>query len=202
MKKFSLFCLSLLLTACGPSIKTERVSLAEGDERGLSITDEWVLTDTKTAVTEIMEKMEKHRAFNNWLSNFGKRPKVFIAEIQNDTSEAYFPIDDFNDEMLDRISEAGDFILIDNNAREKILKEVQYQNDGMVRTADIKRIGRQSGADVLIFGAIRMNPKTLGGQSLKEYTVNVRITDIETAEEIARVRTSMSKYSKRSGSAW
>ena len=204
MKKhllFLVFAASLTLSGCA-SFKAERLSTAEGDEKAMEITDEWLLTDTENTVKDTLKQLDNHRGFQRFLNNLGHRPKLFIAEVQNETSEAYFPIDDLNDEFLNEISASGDFILIDAAARDKILKEIQYQNDGMVKASDIKKVGKATGAEVLVFGTVRMNPKTRNGKTIKEYTVNLRITDIESGEEVARVRSKTSKYSKRGGFGW
>lgn len=192
---------TLALQGCA-SFKAERLSTAEGDEKAMEITDEWLLTDTQNTVGEIMKKMDNNRGFRSYLNELGHRPKLFIAEVQNETSEAYFPIDDMNDELLTQMSETGEFRLIDAAARDRILKEIQYQNEGMVKQSDIQKIGKQTGAELLIFGAVRMNPKTFKGKTIKEYTVNMRFTDITSGEEVARMRTTVSKYSKRSGLGW
>ncbi|MBR4126105.1 MAG: hypothetical protein IKR09_00835 [Alphaproteobacteria bacterium] len=204
MKKslFSLaFATVFALTGCA-DFKAERLSTAEGDEKAMSITDEWLLTDTENTIKDVLKQLDNHRGFQRFLNKLGHTPKLFIAEVQNETSEAYFPIDDMNDEFLNEVSASGDFILIDAKARDKILKEIQYQNDGMVKASDVKKVGRATGAEVMIFGAVRMNPKTLKGKTIKEYTVNLRITDIESGEEVARVRSKTSKYSKRGGFGW
>ncbi len=199
---FALMVATLVLTQGCSSFKAERLSVAEGDAKAMSITDEWLVTDTEMAVAEVIKQFDNHRGLQRFLGQLGHSPRLFIAEVQNDTSEAYFPIDDLNDELLNEFSASGDYVLIDAQARERILKELQYQNDGMVKASDIKKVGQTTGAEVLIFGAIRMNPKTLDGKTIKEYTVNLRITDIESGVEIARVRTKTSKYSKRSGFGW
>ena len=72
----------------------------------------------------------------------------------------------------------------------------------MVRPEDIKKIGRASGADLIIFGNIRMKPETLSGKTIKDYSINIRMTDIESGEEVMRTRYKISKYSKRSGMSW
>lgn len=192
---------TLTLQGCA-SFKAERLSTAEGDEKAMEITDEWLLTDTQNTVAGIMQKMDTNRGFRAYMNELGHRPKLFIAEVQNETSEAYFPVDDLNDELLTQMSETGEFRLIDAAARNRILKEIQYQNEGMVKPSDIQKIGKQTGAELLIFGAIRMNPKTFKGKTIKEYTVNIRFTDITSGEEVARMRSTVSKYSKRSGLGW
>ena len=51
---------TLALQGCA-SFKAERLSTAEGDEKAMEITDEWLLTDTQNTVGEIMKKMEISR---------------------------------------------------------------------------------------------------------------------------------------------
>lgn len=202
MKIFIILCIAILNISCAPKIKTERISLQKSDELASTITDEWVATDTEMAVQNIIEKINSHRGFQNYLLRLGRKPKIFIGEVQNQTSEAYFPVGDLNDELLNEFSESGDYILIDADARDKILKEITYQNDGMVRPEDIKKIGRASGADLIVFGNIRMKPETLSGKTIKDYSVNIRMTEIESGEEVMRTRYKISKYSKRSGMSW
>ena len=192
----------ILGTSACSSFQAQRVSVDESDERALEITDEWVVLDTQTSVKKILEQMQKHGGFRRYLGTLGRPPKICIAEIQNDTSNAYFPIDDFNDELLNKFSASGDFILIDAAAREKILKEITYQNNGMVNPNEVKEIGRQAGADLLIFGVIRMKPHRRGGKTIKQYSVNVRMTDLERGIEVFRTRINNDKYSEQSSSGW
>lgn len=203
MKKiFTLFLLIIFNISCAPTIKTERISLEESDELASNITDEWVMTDTEIAVKETIKQINNNKSFQKYLYNLGRRPRIFIAEMQNDTTEPYFPIEDINDELLNEFSQSGKYILIDADARQKILEEITYQNDGMVKEEDIKKIGKTSGADLMIFGNVRLNQKTFLGKTIKDYSVNIRITDIESGEEVARTRYKLSKYSKRSKVAW
>lgn len=196
----SVLTLSLLATSCG-SFKAKRVDANESDERGLEITDNWMSADTTQAITDILKQMKAHPGFTKMKAKFGT-PKVFIAEVQNQTSEAYFPIGDLNDELLNELSMSGEFELVDNQAREKILGEITYQNDGMVDPATAKKIGKQTGADIMIFGNVYMKPEKRSGKTIKEYSVNIRMTNIETATEVLRTRTKVNKYSEKSAVGW
>ncbi|MDR3078651.1 MAG: penicillin-binding protein activator LpoB [Rickettsiales bacterium] len=195
--------LLVLLTSCGPDLKTKRVSLDRSDELAANITDQWVAKDTELAVKDVLRQIEGHRGFQKYLARLGRKPKLFIADVQNQTAEAYFPVADLNDELLNEFSYSGDYILLDAAARDRILSEINYQRKGgTVDPKQVKRIGRASGADLLIFGDVRMKPETLKGKTVKDYTVNLRITDIESGEEVLRVRYRTSKYSERKGSSW
>lgn len=195
-----LLSVSLLVSSCG-SFKAKRVDANESDEKGLAITDNWMSADTTQAVTDIIKQMKAHPGFTKMKARFGT-PKVFIAEVQNQTSEAYFPIGDLNDEVLNELSLSGEFELVDQAAREKILGEITYQNDGMVDPATVKKIGKQTGADIMIFGNVYMKPEKRDGKTIKEYSVNMRMTDIEKATEVLRTRTKVFKYSEKNASSW
>jgi penicillin-binding protein activator len=192
--------LSMLATACG-GFKAKRVDANESDEKGLAITDNWMSADTTQAVADVIKQMRAHPGLGRMKTRHGT-PKVFVADVQNQTSEAYFPIGDLNDELLNELSMSGEFELVDNQAREKILKEITYQNDGMVDPATAKRIGKQTGADVMIFGNVYMKPEKRDGKTIKEYSVNIRMTDIEKGTEFLRTRTKVFKYSEKSKLGW
>jgi penicillin-binding protein activator len=192
--------LSLFAASCG-TFKAQRVDAAKADQKGLAITDNWMSADTSQAIADIIKQMRAHPGFHR-LKARGGTPKVFVAEVQNQTSEAYFPIGDLNDELLNELSMSGDFELVDNQAREKILKEVTYQNDGMVDPSTAKRIGKQTGADIMIFGNVYMKPEKRDGKTIKEYSVNIRMTDVERATEVLRTRTKVFKFSEKNASRW
>lgn len=205
MKQFKnlLISLTLISTLAGcASFKAERVDANESDEKALEITDKWVMRDTENVIKEFLTKMNKHRGFKRYMARLGRVPKIFVADVQNLTSNAYFPIDDLNDELLNALSESGEFILVDAAAREKILKEITYQNDGMVDVNEIKQVGKQAGADLLIFGNARMKPESRKGKTIKQYSVNLRMTDIERGVEVLRTRMKTDKYSDQSSYGW
>lgn len=198
---FWILVLGATLSSCG-SFKSKRVSADESDKEAMEITDKWVDRDTVTVVGDILKQIEKHKGFQRYLRTKGQRPKVFIAEVQNNTSNAYFPIDDLNDEMLTEFSASGEFVLIDAASREKLLKEITYQNDGMVDPNEAKQIGKQAGADLLIFGNVRMKPESRDGKTMKQYSVNIRMTDLERGIEVLRTRSKVYKISEQSSSGW
>jgi hypothetical protein len=87
---FLIASLGFLLTSCG-GFQAKRVDRNEGDEKALTITDKWVQADTENAVKDLLKQIEKHPSFQEYLKGH-KKPKIFIAEVQNETAEPYFPI--------------------------------------------------------------------------------------------------------------
>jgi len=203
MKKINLVLLLTLLTltSCG-GFKAKRVGSDEGDAAALEITDKWVSRDTEQVIQEIVEKMNVHRGFKKYLRKHGGTPILLLGDIQNKTSEAYFPIDDINDEFLTALSESGDFQLVDAASRESILKEITYQHDGMVDPKTAQKVGKQTGAELMIMGNILMKPYSRSGKTIKQYRVNIRMTSIQTGLEVLRVRRKIEKFSKQGGMGW
>lgn len=187
---------SFLTTSCG-HFQAQRQNSAQSDEKALSITDNWVDKDTENTVQDIIKQIKSHPGYQKYLASVHGQPSLFVAELQNRTSEAYFPIDDLNNELLNELSRQGDFTLVDAAAREKMLAEIKYQNDGMVDPATAKSIGKQTGADILIFGSIQMKPEERDGKTLKQYSVDIRFTNLEKGVEVLRTRSKVYKYSEK-----
>ena len=185
------------------SFKAERVDDKKADEKAMEITDKWVDGDTKIVIDETLHQIVTHPRFKKFLK---KQPsgeiKVFVANVLNNTSEAYFPTSDLEDALLDKLSRSEDFVLIDAAARERLLKEINYQNDGMVDPAQTKSVGKQSGGDAMIFGSVNMKPEQRGGRTIKTYTINFHFTSIENGEEICRTRSKINKFSEHASSSW
>ena len=201
MKLLLLIGLLSTLVSCG-GFQAKRVNAEESDEKAMEITDKWLSKDTENVVQEILAKINKHKGFQRFMRKFQDVPTVFIGEVKNLTSEPYFPINDINDEFLTEISSTGEFTLVDEAARERILDEISYQNDGMVDSKTAKQVGRQTGADLIIFGNVYMRPATRDGKTIKQYSINIRMTDIERGVEVLRVRSKVSKYSEKSSIGW
>lgn len=189
------------LVGCG-SFKAERVDSKTSDEKALKITDQWLQADTEQVIKDVIKEMSEHNGLRRYITEHGRQPKLFVGEVQNLSSEAYFPINDINDELLNEISKGGDFVLVDAAARDSILKEITYQNDGMVDPKTAKSVGKQTGADLMIFGNVYMKPESRDGKTIKQYALNLRITDIEKGVEIFRSRVKLSKFSDQSKVGW
>jgi len=206
MKRFNfkwcaLVLLPVFISACG-GFKAQRVDTKTADDKSMEITDEWVDGDTIRVVDETLSRIDRHKRFKRYLRKFGDKDlKLFVANIQNNTSEAYFPVTDLEEALLEKLSDSETFLLLDARARKALLKEITYQSDGMVNPAEAKRIGMQSGADAMIFGTVNMQPRRRDGKTIKTYTVNFRLTDLETGQELVRTRAKINKFSEQK-SGW
>lgn len=206
MKMTQKFLLSMtmvgMLYGCG-GFQAKRVDDNQSDDIAMGITDEWLTRDTEQIVEKTIKEIKTSETFNEYLAQHGaKKPKVFIGDVQNGTSESYFPIGDINRELLYNLSKSNMFTVVDAKNREALLKEITYQNDGMVRPDLAKKIGQQTGADLMVFGNVTMKPESRDGKTIKQYSVDIYLTNIETSEVVVWSRNKLHKASKQSGSGW
>ena len=47
-----------------------------------------------------------------------------------------------------------------------------------------------------------MKPHRRGGKTIKQYSVNIRMTDLERGVEVLRTRTKVNKYSEQKSRGW
>ena len=107
MKILAIMLTLTTLVSCG-GFKAKRISGDQSDAAAMEITDKWVARDTELSVSQILDKMKEHRGFKRYLLKLGRRPKVFVADYANKTSEQYFPTNEITDEFLTQLSESGD----------------------------------------------------------------------------------------------
>ena len=60
MRKILLLSIVVLISSCAPSLKTQRMTTLEGDEKAMTITDDWVAVDTDLATKHIIDKLTNH----------------------------------------------------------------------------------------------------------------------------------------------
>jgi PBP1b-binding outer membrane lipoprotein LpoB len=189
-KTYLYFLLVLALISCNSGAGLSRLNT---DESTVS-SAKWSTTDTDLATKTIVEKIINHSRYKRYLreQNY-QRPKIFVSRIINKTPEGRFPVDIIGKKILNNLADSGKFNVISTRSREKILKEVDYQN--------IDEIRKISGADIVLLGEAVLEEKILDKRTIKEYFINVKLVDTMTGREIARIAFETTKYSQ-SGWWW
>ena len=152
----------------------------------------WSFDDTKNSVKQVMNTIRGNKRINEILRKKGV-VKIKLGNFYDNTKEDGFPIEDIKNELFATISNDERFILIEKEDSDVLLKEVAYTQDGNVKDSDKKNIGKQFGADLLIFGQANVS-KTMELTNLtKNYFFTFKITDIETGERLLMNVYKMSK---------
>lgn len=167
------------------------------------VDDRWNETDARVT----SEKMISAMLSKYWLKAFkerngGKRPLVIVGEVENRTDE-HIDVKALSNYVSDELINSGRVRFVDAANRERILKEINYQNEsGMVSEKTAKRKGRQVGADFLLFGTLSSSVHKRDGLKTVTYQTNLRLTDLETAEIVWSSKHLIKKRFNKSGSSW
>jgi len=188
----------IILSACTPDFQGE---YADPDKAEI-VDDKWNETDSrKTAERLINAALSK-----SWLDNFkkrngGKRPVVFVGEVQNRTDE-HIDSKALTEFIRDELINSGKVRFVDKGNRDELLKELSYQSSGAVSSESAKKLGRQIGADFMMAGSISSIVASQGGLKTVTYQTNLVLTNIETAEIEFSDKYLIKKRFKRSGSGF
>ena len=109
----------------------------------------------------------------------GKRPVLFIDGIKNKTSE-HIDTESVTDTISTKLINSGKFRFIDMTKVESVKKQYDYQtSSGLVSEETSVKVGRQIGADYMLYGNISSIVKR--AKSTKDvYTkITLKLMDIE-----------------------
>lgn len=189
----------LPIVACTPAFQGEY-----SDPKMVEvISDKWNETDARTTAEILIKSMIE----KPWLENFkkshnGNKPIVIVADIENRTDE-HIDTRALGESIRDEVINSGRIRFVDGKSRDKILKEIKYQNEsGMVSQNTAKKTGRQLGADFMLTGAISSNVQTQDGLKTVTYQTILQLTNLETAELEWSQKHDIKKRFKRSGAGW
>lgn len=109
----------------------------------------------------------------------GKRPILFVDRIKNKTTE-HIDTESITDTISTKLLNSGKFRFVDMTAVDAVMKQMDYQkNSGLVDEAKAVQMGRQLGAQYMLYGNFSSIVKTSGSTKDVYYKFTMKLTDIE-----------------------
>jgi len=184
MNRFAL--LSLTLAASCSSIRYDDPGRVE------TLTIDYGSTDLQTLAGQMVESLVAAPQLN-YLDNSGKgddkRVIVYTGSVENRTSE-HIDTEGITDKIQTALLKSGKFRFVaDKAGQAQIEEEIRFQT-GRVREDMLRQMGKQLGADVILYGTLRSIEKKKGS-SLESggtrkvdvyYQFVLKCVNIDTAE--------------------
>jgi len=198
MLSFGSLALAGSFLSCSPSFEGEYSDPMKEE----IVDDRWNETDARTTA----EKLIASALGKPWLVDFKVRnknlaPVVVVDDIENRTDE-HIDTQALTNDVQNALINSGKVRFVDAKRRKQILEEIKYQQSGAVRKDSAKREGRQTGADFMLGGELSSNVHTQGQLKTITYQVNLRLTDLETAEVSWSEQHRIKKRFRRSSASW
>ena len=113
------------------------------------------------------------------ISPNGKRPILFVDSIKNKTLE-HIDTESITDTISTKLLNSGRFRFVDMTKVDAISKQLDYQkNSGMVDETKSVQMGRQLGAQFMLYGNFSSIQKTAGSTKDVYYKFTLKLTNIE-----------------------
>ncbi len=175
------FCaLIVFLGGCGgPSVNVTRT---EAD----TVTDlsgNWNDTDSRV----VSEEMITDCLSRPWLGEFtgknGKKPVVIVSNIRNKTTEHIATQTFINDLQRELINSGKVSFVAEKDIREA-LRDEKYDQSMNASAETMKEMGREVGADFMLFGSINSIIDQIDRTKAKFYQIDLELIAIETNEKV------------------
>lgn len=173
-KKIAIFIslsLSVFLANCAGKVSYEDAGEVETVTTGFGSTDlqqsSITLVDSLLTNEHIVKTLE------------GRRPVLFIDGIKNKTSE-HIDTESITDTISTKLINTGKFRFIDMTKVESVKQQYDYQTSGLVSEETSVKVGKQIGAEYMLYGnisSIVKNDKSTKDVYMK---ITLKLMDIET----------------------
>lgn len=109
-----------------------------------------------------------------------RRPVMFVDTVKNKTTE-HIDTESITDSIQSKLINSGTFRFVDMTAVEQVQKQLNYQqNSGMVDQAKAVAVGRQIGAEFMLYGNMSSIEKRDGSTKDVYYKFTLKMVNLET----------------------
>ncbi|HLM43237.1 MAG TPA: penicillin-binding protein activator LpoB, partial [Myxococcaceae bacterium] len=106
-------------------------------------------------------------------------PIVLVGKLKNSTSE-HIDMRSLGDKIQTALAQTGRFALVDQQARQDIAEEYEYQQSGYVDPNAAKGPGQQVSVDFVITGDLASIIQEVGNDKLVYYKMTAKLNNVRT----------------------
>jgi hypothetical protein len=172
-------CLALLVAACGPSVKVQRVPT----DTVADLSGKWNSTDSRL----VAEEMIRDVVSRPWLSTFqqqhGRSPVVIIGTMRNLSSE-HIEMGTFVSDISRELINSGAVRFVASKDMRDEVRDERTDQQYFASEETAKRMAQELGADYMLKGTLKTIMDSVDRTSAKYYQVDLELIDVETTETV------------------
>lgn len=179
-----------VLTAC----QTRSVTRIDPSTQ-IDLSGRWNDVDSRKVADQMIYDLFDSPSFKNYAAEKKRKPVIIVGEIRNKTSE-HIDADNFIKKFEVVIHNSNMADLVESGAfRDKLRVERAEQQD-YAEASTVKQWGKESGADVMLFGEMTSETDTYNNKRVVNYITTLFLTDVETNKRIWYGQNEIKKYVK------
>lgn len=174
LKLFTVVLSAVLLSACanGPKISYGDATAVETTTTGFGS------TDLQTIAATLVDDLLSFPPIVQMTSS--RRPVMFVDKIRNKTTE-HIDTESITDTVQTKLLKSGKFRFVDMTAIKQVQQQLNFQTDsGMVDPAKAVALGRQTGAEFMLYGNMSSIVKRNDSTKDVYYKFTMKMMNLET----------------------
>lgn len=197
MKRYSL--LAMVMTALLASGCSTEVTYGDAKETE-TVTVDYGSTDLQTLSNKMVQSLIDSSAS----SEIGAkgRPVLFVDSIRNKSSE-HIDTEALTDTMRTQLLRSGKYRFVDMSKVQSAKEQLEYQQQsGMVDPAAMVRLGKQTGAQYMLYGNLASIVKDNGKVKDVFYQLTMNLMDLQSGELVWADQQEIRKQSTKKTLGW
>lgn len=188
MYKFNITLIFLALIGC----QTRQVTRLDPATQ-IDLSGRWNDSDSRKVADQMIFDLFDSESFKQYASNKSAKPIIILGSILNKTAE-HIDANNFVKKFEMVIHKTGVADLVESDEfRDKLRVERTEQQD-FADPATMKKMGLESGADLMLFGEVTSETDTYNNRRVVNYITTLFLTDIETNKRIWYGQNEIKKY--------
>lgn len=182
MKKISMILalsLLILLTACGPSVKVQRVA----SDTSTDLSGKWNDTDSRLVAEEMVRDMLNRPWMSRFTQSEGRVPVMIVATMRNLSSE-HIEMQTFAKDIARELLNSGLVRFVASRDDRDEVRDERTDQQYHASEESAKRMAREVGADYMLQGSVKTIMDKVDKTQAKFYQVDMQLIDVETSETV------------------
>lgn len=161
----------------------------------IDLSGRWNDSDSRKVADQMIYDLFESDHFRNYSKAKEARPVIVVGTIRNKTSE-HIDADNFVKKFEVVIHNSGVADLVESSDFRDQLRVERLEQQEFADPATVKRMGKEAGADLMLFGELTSETDTHNNRRVVNYITTLFLTDVETNKRIWYGQNEIKKYVK------
>ncbi|MCB5260457.1 MAG: penicillin-binding protein activator LpoB [Candidatus Cloacimonetes bacterium] len=171
--------LALLVAACGPSVKVQRVST----DTVADLSGKWNNTDSRLVAEEMIRDVVSRPWLSSFLQEKGRTPVVIVGTMRNLSSE-HIEMETFIADISRELINSGAVRFVAARDIRDEVRDERAEQQYFASEETAKQMAQELGADFMLKGAVKTINDQIDRTSAKYYQIDMELIDVETTETV------------------
>lgn len=149
----------------------------------IDLSGRWNDTDSRKVADQMIYDLFNSDSFKEYAKSKSAKPVIVVGTIRNKTSE-HIDADNFVKKFEVVIHNSGAADLVESSDFRDQLRVERLEQQEFADPATVKRMGKEAGADLMLFGEITSEIDTDNNRRVVNYLTTLFLTDIETNRRV------------------